>query len=228
VSDREERLRRLVSLWEREEAAGAQVEPDPAGADLPEVDLCTLFAEWTALKAEVRSETRASRDLRAELAGAIAGLGEAERRAATREASLSEEVRRAGREAPRRAAWVAIDLADRLEAARARARRHHEAWWRRADPVATALLEGLDLTLERLRELLAREAVERIPTEGRPFDPSLMEAVQVVERSDLAEGTVVAEILAGYRDPAGLLRPARVSVSRPLRRDPQSTEEEGP
>lgn len=196
-------LGRLVA---RESAAAAA--PTPA-LELPVVDLRTLLGEMTALKAEVRAETRAARDLRSAHEEASAALRDELHRAAVREQGHQRDLRATRR----RAASGLIDIADRLEAALRSARAPVRRRWLWRDAPLDGFAEGLEITLERVAQHLADLGVTRIPVAGR-FDPVEMEAVEVASRPDIPDGHVALEIVAGYRDDAGTLRPAQVQVNR--------------
>jgi molecular chaperone GrpE len=77
-----------------------------------------------------------------------------------------------------------------------------------------AVLEGVRMVLKLTEDALSRLGVERVQSVGQPFDPGLHEAVQQVE-SDSPAGTVVYEMVPGYRLGAKLLRAAMVAVARP-------------
>lgn len=77
-----------------------------------------------------------------------------------------------------------------------------------------SVVEGVTMVLRFFEDALARLSVERVPSLGQGFDPSLHEAVQQVE-SDQPAGTVVVEMAPGYRLGTKLLRPAMVAVARP-------------
>jgi len=62
--------------------------------------------------------------------------------------------------------------------------------------------------------LLASEGLSPIEAVGKPFDPREHEAVVQEERTDVADGTVVAELQRGYRVRDRVLRPAMVAVAR--------------
>ncbi|HEY5519756.1 MAG TPA: nucleotide exchange factor GrpE [Candidatus Limnocylindrales bacterium] len=62
--------------------------------------------------------------------------------------------------------------------------------------------------------LLASEGLSPIEAVGKPFDPREHEAVVQEERTDVADGTVVAELQRGYRIRDRVLRPAMVAVAR--------------
>ena len=62
--------------------------------------------------------------------------------------------------------------------------------------------------------VLKRHGVERVPTVGHQFDPSLHEAVAVVPREGAEENTVVEEVRPGFIRDGRLLRPAGVVVAQ--------------
>ena len=72
---------------------------------------------------------------------------------------------------------------------------------------------GLDLVRKQMLDVLAKHGVEPIPAQGQPFDPNLHDAVLQQPAADQPEGTVVAELLKGYKIRDRVLRPSRVAVS---------------
>lgn len=76
-----------------------------------------------------------------------------------------------------------------------------------------ALHEALLLVDKKLRKELASAGLERIDAAGAPFDPSIHEAVSVLQAPDSdLDHTVSAVFQAGYRFRGALVRPARVQV----------------
>jgi molecular chaperone GrpE len=76
------------------------------------------------------------------------------------------------------------------------------------------LLEGVEMTLKKLRKVLEQEGVTPIDNpEGKVFDPSRHNAVAAVERDDAAEGTVIEEIRKGYMMRGKVIRPSIVKVA---------------
>jgi molecular chaperone GrpE len=73
---------------------------------------------------------------------------------------------------------------------------------------------GLRAVLDQMESILAREGVERVGAPGEPFDPELHEAISVQEDGERPDRTIVDVARAGYRTPAGVLRPAQVIVAR--------------
>jgi molecular chaperone GrpE len=75
------------------------------------------------------------------------------------------------------------------------------------------LEEGVRLVHRSLAELLAKEGLAEIETEGR-FDPHVHEAL-LSQPSDAEEGSVIEVVQKGYKLGEKVLRPARVVVAAP-------------
>jgi molecular chaperone GrpE len=75
---------------------------------------------------------------------------------------------------------------------------------------------GLALVHRELVGVLSGEGLEIIAAEGKPFDPHFHEAVESHEDTDVDEPTVRSVHRAGYVFKDKVLRPAMVSVARPL------------
>ncbi len=79
---------------------------------------------------------------------------------------------------------------------------------------AETLLEGVELTLKKLRKVLEQEGVFAIENpEGKAFDPVYHNAIAAVEREDVDESTVVEEIRRGYVMKGKVIRPTIVKVA---------------
>jgi molecular chaperone GrpE len=77
-----------------------------------------------------------------------------------------------------------------------------------------SLADGVNMVLRQFLDTLSKLGVERVQAVGLPFDPSQHEAIQHLETSDQAPGTVVHEVQAGYRAGDRLVRPAMVVVAK--------------
>ena len=85
----------------------------------------------------------------------------------------------------------------------------------RAAGAAEPWTEGVRLTVQRLREYLARQGVETLEPLGKPFDPSFHEAMLEIDAPQGRHaGEVVQVVLKGYARGGRTLRPARVIVAR--------------
>ena len=76
------------------------------------------------------------------------------------------------------------------------------------------LLEGVEMTLKKLRKVLEQEGVSPIDNpEGKVFDPTRHNAIAVVERDDVKDSTVIEEIRKGYMMRGKVIRPSIVKVA---------------
>lgn len=77
------------------------------------------------------------------------------------------------------------------------------------------MLEGVRMVRQQLEGVLRGYGVERIEATGQRFDPSLHEAVSLIQVGDPARnGVVVQQAEPGYAFGGRLLRPAKVSVGK--------------
>ena len=79
----------------------------------------------------------------------------------------------------------------------------------------TALSEGIGMVMRQFTDTLGKLGIERIPSVGLPFDPTVHEAVQHLETAEHAPGSVAVELQAGYRAGERVIRPAMVVVAKP-------------
>jgi molecular chaperone GrpE len=74
-------------------------------------------------------------------------------------------------------------------------------------------LHGVELVYAKLKEILGSEGLQRIEAEGKPFDPTLHEAL--MQGGDPEGEPVVADVLRpGYTMKGRVIRPAGVRVVR--------------
>lgn len=71
--------------------------------------------------------------------------------------------------------------------------------------------EGVKIALKHFLDILEQEGVKKIETEGKNFDPNLMEAVATREGE---EGRVLEETRIGYMLEDKVLRPSQVIVGK--------------
>jgi molecular chaperone GrpE len=76
------------------------------------------------------------------------------------------------------------------------------------------LRKGVELIYKQLQDVLQRLNVERIPSQGEPFDPRVHEAIEMVESDAAPDEHVLEELQPGYRIKGRLLRPAMVRVAK--------------
>jgi len=77
------------------------------------------------------------------------------------------------------------------------------------------LIEGVRLTIQQLLQTLSRFGLSTFESVGKPFDPTVHEAMLVVETEKHEPNQVLEEFQKGYLLNDRLLRPATVSVSKP-------------
>jgi len=76
------------------------------------------------------------------------------------------------------------------------------------------LLEGSELTLKLLSDVMNKFGVEQVDPEGEPFNPEEHQAMSMQPRDDVPPNTVVAVVQKGYKLNGRLVRPAMVMVSQ--------------
>ena len=77
-----------------------------------------------------------------------------------------------------------------------------------------SIVEGLELVLKALVDVLERHGITKVEAAGAAFDPTHHEAVAHVETGELEPNRVLEQHQPGYRLNDRLLRPALVSVSK--------------
>jgi molecular chaperone GrpE len=83
-----------------------------------------------------------------------------------------------------------------------------------APDAGVALRDGVELIRRRLAQVLEKNGVLPIDTEGAEFDPALHEAVCQVESDEHDSNRIVSETQRGYRLGDRLLRCSKVVVAR--------------
>ncbi|WP_437756027.1 nucleotide exchange factor GrpE [Sorangium sp. So ce1389] len=113
-----------------------------------------------------------------------------------------EEAQRRGRES------ILKDLLpvfDNLE----RAASHAES-----APDVKSVAEGVRIVAKQFVDTLERMGIKRIAAVGKPFDPTVHEAIQQIESTEHPAGVVIAEVQPGYMLGDYLIRAAMVVVSK--------------
>jgi molecular chaperone GrpE len=130
------------------------------------------------------------------------------KRSAREQAALSE---RANERLVKELLPVLDDLGRALEAA--------------ADHEEAKLEEGVRLVHRALSDVLTKEGLAEIDTEGK-FDPHVHEAL-LSQPSDKEEGSVIEVVQKGYKLGDRVLRPARVVVAGPAAQPPVREADQG-
>jgi molecular chaperone GrpE len=197
-----------------------EAEPPPSGiapevmaSSEPAPDLFSLLSQLTALTRETQLQGRATNRLHADLSAALAQLTE---NVVSPEA-IARKLAEARREGRLELVAELLDVRDRFTRGLTEAQRRlaglrgiRARFGQR--PVLEALVEGNLLARERLDDLLRRLDVREILCVGRSFDPTVMQAVEVVQTSDATPGTVLEVFRPGYTSNGRVLRAAEVKV----------------
>ncbi|WP_437288140.1 nucleotide exchange factor GrpE [Sorangium sp. So ce406] len=113
-----------------------------------------------------------------------------------------EEAQRRGRESILK---ELLPVFDNLE----RAASHAES-----APDVKSVAEGVRIVAKQFVDTLDRMGIKRIAAVGKPFDPSVHEAIQQIESTEHPAGVVIAEVQPGYMLGDYLIRAAMVVVSK--------------
>jgi len=76
------------------------------------------------------------------------------------------------------------------------------------------IIDGVKMVMKLFEDQAARMGLSKVKTVGERFDPGMHDAIQQVETDEHAPGTVIQEVVAGYRLGEKLVRPAMVVVAR--------------
>ena len=194
---------------EDEDAEGGAGEPH-------EIDLRDLFAEFAALRQEVRLQNREQSRAGRELAKAAESYDTASRLIRRREDDLAAFEKRVVTEAENRCLRSVLEVHDALVRGRdaATALRERRGLFRRPVRGVGGVVEGYELALRRFERMLARFGVRRTQSTGRPFDSRIMHAMEVRRIEQAEDGVVVEELLGGFTRGGDVLRLAEVAVNR--------------
>jgi molecular chaperone GrpE len=83
-----------------------------------------------------------------------------------------------------------------------------------ANPSAESFRSGMELIDRQFHDALTKLGVTEIAAEGQPFDPTVHEAIEMVETDQVPDNHVLQELQRGYKLKDRLLRPAMVRVGR--------------
>ena len=206
-----------VAVWLDELA---EAEPAPPGV-APEVvqsyepvpDLFAVLGQLTALTRETQLQGRATNRLHTELSAKLDHFAENQLSADTVARKLGDTRREARLEVIAELLEVRDRFTRGVEEAQRRLAGLQGFWARFAQrDVLAALVEGNLLARERLDDLLRRLDVREIPCLGKPFDPTLMQAAEVVHTTTASPGTVLDVFRPGYISNGRVLRFAEVRV----------------
>ena len=76
------------------------------------------------------------------------------------------------------------------------------------------LREGIELTYNKFKDILAKEGVEEISAKGEKFDLNKHEALMVQKSDDVENGYVIEELMKGYMYKDKVLKYSKVIVCK--------------
>jgi molecular chaperone GrpE len=74
-------------------------------------------------------------------------------------------------------------------------------------------VKGIELIYQRMVDVLTKLGLQPIEAEGKPFDPNIHHAIEMVQTEEHEDQTVLAELLRGYTFKGRLLRASMVKVA---------------
>ncbi|MCY3813187.1 MAG: nucleotide exchange factor GrpE [Gammaproteobacteria bacterium] len=107
-----------------------------------------------------------------------------------------------------------LPAVDSFERAVEAASGHAKGEGSEATAEASAIAEGIELSLKLLLGAMERQGIAVVDPIGAPFDPNLHEAMTMVDNAEVEPGSVVDVFQKGYTVNGRLIRPARVIVAR--------------
>jgi molecular chaperone GrpE len=82
----------------------------------------------------------------------------------------------------------------------------------RSSNSAQTVIQGVEMTLKKLKKVLEGEGVSPIECLGKPFDPSKHSAVEKTEKENADGCTIIEEVRKGYTMREKVIRPSIVKV----------------
>jgi len=187
------------------------------------VDLVTLLTELAALNNEVRLEARHIKGALDEFRSLATTQDGANRRMGEALEQTRLRADAAARDAERALLLEILELRDRLEAALSSIRAHRplpiERFTGGGERFVRSLGEGMEITMRRVDEVLARHGVSPLAVEGRALDPHTMHVAEVEHDPEQPDGVVLTELRKGFVRGDELLRAAEVLANRAQRDD---------
>ncbi len=77
-----------------------------------------------------------------------------------------------------------------------------------------SLVEGVNMILNSLKNLLTEEGVEEVEAEGKEFNPYEHQAMTTESKEELDDNVVVQVFQKGYKMKGKVIRPAMVTVNK--------------
>jgi molecular chaperone GrpE (heat shock protein) len=175
-----------------------------------------LFAEFAALRQEIRLQNREQAKAVRELEKAGEVYAAATDLLETRQEDLAGFEERIQRTSERGCLVPFLDVRDALVRGREAVDRLRQkrGLLRRVPPGVESVVEGYELAIRRFDRALSQFGVDLVQTVGARFDARTMNAVEARRIIEVEDGVVVEEFLSGFKRGDEVLRPAEVAVNR--------------
>ena len=203
-----------------EAASGERGADDEAGENTAgrEVDLFTLFSELSALKNEIKRESRQLKEALSRF-GELFDLVQQNQSRLEQSQEQRELASRSEADQYRRGLLLeVIDLRDRLLSNLLFLQEHQAGWLVRFDQreqlFRNDLQQGIEITLRNLDYLLERNQVVEVATKGQPFDPHTMRVEGTENHPAIADSQVLSTVRSGHLFQGEPLRTAQVIVNQ--------------
>lgn len=193
---------------------GAETADADAAGTLASCDLFTVLSEFTALRQEIRIQSREHGKTLSTLTGFIDTYRETADLFRERTKSLADLEVNIRKSSEKRAILPFLEVRDAL--VRGLSATHavsaSKSFFRPAPKGIEGVAEGYEMALRRMDRALAFVHVVPVESVGRPFDPKTMKAVDSRSAGGMEKGTVVEELLTGFLRDEEVLRTAEVVV----------------
>lgn len=182
-----------------------------------EPDLYTLLAQQTALKNEVKLESRQFKTALDKFDEVFDALRQNNEQLKTELAQQRQQHLNQLAKFECDFLLDLLDLRDRLQAGWIQTKDYHPGWLARSKGnqlFIENMCQGLEMNVERLDEILHRHNVTPIKAIGMPFQPDMMQAIAVEHDSNQPDAIVLSEQRTGFIHQDTLLRIAEVIVNK--------------
>ena len=182
------------------------------------VTLFNLFTELSALKNEVKRESMQVKDAVGQFGTLLDTLKESNQQ-------LSAELEQRQKQKDSTAFGYRLsaiedvfDLNDSLERTLESLKHYKPSWWEKRSKQGSVFrqdtVDGLEITVRRIKKLFQKYDIESIECLGGKLDPHRMKVVKVMEDNKQANGIILAEIRKGYERHGEVIRLAEVAVNK--------------
>ena len=188
-----------------------------------DVDLFRLFSELAGLKSEVKRESKQVKQALDEFRQVFTVLETSNNQLTSELQKQQNDHQVAIDHALKGLLLKVIDISDRLEEGIEATKKHKSSFWsklwRRAETIEDASLvkqslQGQEMTVRRIAQLLASYQVQPMAVLNKMLDPHCMQAIEVEDNPDQASGIVIREQRKGFYYQGEVLRHAEVVANK--------------